>query len=217
MKVDNTTIANLRVNYQSEAFDLEHTDASPFIQFGKWFHEALESQVLEPNALTLATASLMGKPTARIVLLKGYNEQGFVFYTNYNSDKGKELAENPQASMVFLWLELHRQIRIEGRVEKVSEEESSKYFQSRPKGSQIGAYASPQSQVIPNREVLEQNVKNLNAQYVDVDVLPRPNHWGGYRVIPEVIEFWQGRPSRLHDRIRYSLTNGVWKRERLAP
>jgi pyridoxamine 5'-phosphate oxidase len=217
MKVDNATIASLRVNYQSEPFDMEHTDVSPIVQFGKWFHEAMASQVLEPNALTLATASLTGKPTARIVLLKGYNEQGFVFYTNYNSDKGKELASNPQATMVFLWLELHRQIRIEGKVEKITAEESTAYFQSRPKGSQIGAHASPQSQVIPNREILEENVKNLNAQYANVDILPRPEHWGGYRVIPEVVEFWQGRPSRLHDRIRYTLIDGAWKRERLAP
>jgi len=215
--VDNQTIASLREDYQSESLEISDVDASPFQQFGKWFHEALNAELPEPNAMTVATATPDGRPSARIVLLKGYDEAGFVFFTNYNSHKAQELAKNPQAALVFNWLELHRQIRIEGKVEKVSAEESTEYFQSRPKGSQIGAWASPQSSVISDRSILEKNVEQLQEKYEDAEVLPRPEHWGGFRVRPEVIEFWQGRSSRLHDRIQYTLQNGAWKIERLAP
>jgi len=215
--VDNQTIANLREDYQAATLDVSDVASSPFVQFGKWFQEALKSELPEPNAMTLATATPDGRPSARIVLLKGYDEQGFVFYTNYNSHKGRELEQNPQAAMVFNWLELQRQIRIEGRVEKVSPEESTEYFQSRPKGSQIGAWASPQSTIIPNRTVLENKVEELQEQYAEAERLPRPEHWGGFRIIPEVIEFWQGRSSRLHDRIQYTQAGGKWTIERLAP
>lgn len=218
MKVDNTLIQGLRQDYQAAAFDLTDADADPFVQFGKWFAEALDAQVLEPNAMTVATASPDGVPHARIVLLKGYDEAGFVFYTNYGSAKAQELDQNPRAALVFVWLELQRQVRIEGRVERVSAEESAAYFQSRPKSSQIGAYASPQSQPIASRQVLEDNVARLEAAYASAEALPLPDFWGGYRVIPSRIEFWQGRSSRLHDRITYThTTDGDWIRERLAP
>lgn len=218
MSIDNTVIENLRRDYSSAALDITDVASNPFEQFGKWFKEALSSEVLEPNAMTLSTADKNGKPSARIVLLKGFDKDGFVFYTNYGSAKAAELLENPQAALTFLWLELQRQVRIDGTVEKVSCQESEKYFQSRPKGSQIGAYASPQSQVIEDRTILEKNVEELTAKYQDVDVLPLPDNWGGYRVKPTLIEFWQGRPSRLHDRMVYQRQeNDNWKIERLAP
>lgn len=219
MKIDNTVIQNLRKDYQAAAFDLADAAPDPVVQFGKWFREALDAEVLEPNAMTLATASPDGVPHARIVLLKGVDESGFVFYTNYGSAKGRELEQNPRAALVFVWLELQRQVRIEGRVERVSAEESAAYFQSRPKGSQIGAYASPQSQPIASRQVLEDNVTRLTAEYAAADALPLPDFWGGYRVIPTQIEFWQGRSSRLHDRIVYTpdAAGEGWTRTRLAP
>ncbi len=215
--IDKQTLANLREDYQAATLDVHDVEGSPFKQFGKWFQEALKSELLEPNAMTVATATPDGRPSARIVLLKGYDERGFVFYTNYNSHKGRELEQNPQAALVFNWLELQRQIRIEGRVEKVSPETSTEYFQSRPKGSQIGAWASPQSSTIPNRNVLETKVEELQEQYAKAEQLPRPAHWGGFRIIPEVIEFWQGRSSRLHDRIQYIQADGKWTIKRLAP
>ena len=167
--------------------------------------------------MTLVTASSNGQPSARIVLLKEFDQRGFVFFTNYESRKGQELAENPQAALLFCWLELERQVRIEGRVERVSAEESLEYFQSRPKGSQIGAWASPQSRAIPGREVLEEKIQELTARYQNEEVLPLPPNWGGYRLRPQQVEFWQGRENRLHDRILYTHTGADWRLDRLAP
>jgi pyridoxamine 5'-phosphate oxidase len=218
MEMDNSIIANLRQDYSVAALDRKDVAGNPFLQFEKWFEEVMQSDVLEPNAMTLATVSKSGQPSARIVLLKAFDERGFVFYTNYHSMKGQEMAKNPKVALVFLWLELQRQVRIEGRVEKVSEEETLAYFRSRPRGSQIGAYASPQSQVIKDRTILEENVSRLNKEYENAEALPLPDFWGGYRVIPTKIEFWQGRSSRLHDRIVYKVTeDNNWKIERLAP
>lgn len=192
-------------------------EADAIEQFGKWWQDAINSSIEEINAFTLATATLEGKPSARIMLLKGYDKNGFVFFTNYTSNKGNELAHNPQVALVFFWKELERQVRIEGVVEKVSIEESDSYFFSRPEGSRIGAWASPQSTVIESREVIEQNLSKYQRQFAD-QAIPRPKHWGGYRVKPGNIEFWQGRPSRLHDRLQYILQKDEsWKIERLAP
>lgn len=192
-------------------------DADPFKQFQTWFNEAEAAQLLQPNAMILATATREGKPSARTVLLKGFDECGFVFYTNYESRKGEELAENPSAALVFYWAELERQVRIEGHVEKCSAAESDTYFGSRPFGSRLGAWASQQSQVISGREVLESRLEELMAEYANGDV-PRPPYWGGYRLSPMSLEFWQGRPNRLHDRLRYRLLpDGNWLIERLSP
>lgn len=211
------SLSELRRNYALESLSEADAAPEPFEQFQNWFAEALNSQLLEPNAMTLATATKTGQPSARTVLLKEMDAQGFVFYTNYESQKGQELADNPQAALLFTWLELERQVRIEGTVEKVSPATSEAYFQSRPTGSQIGAWASPQSRVIEGRNVLEERVKALQAQYKDATVLPLPPFWGGYRLLPQRIEFWQGRESRLHDRIRYTKTAEGWVKERLAP
>ena len=209
-------IAALRENYTKGSLDVEDASSSPIEQFQIWFDEAVSSQLLEPNALLLSTVSNQGKPSARIVLLKGL-DNGFKFYTNYLSRKGTEVTENPNACITFFWVELERQVRIEGLMEKVSAEESDEYFQSRPKGSQIGAWTSNQSMVIENREILEDREKYLITKFGD-NPIPRPPHWGGYRLVPTYIEFWQGRPSRLHDRIAYTmLENGDWKIERLSP
>jgi len=191
-------------------------DPDPIRQFRCWFEAATLSEIPEPNAMVLATASPDGRPSARIVLLRGYDEQGFVFFTNYDSRKGRELAANPHAALVFHWHDLERQVRVEGPVVQVSAEESDAYFQSRPAGSRLGAWASRQSEVIADREILEARVRALEIQYADGRI-PRPEHWGGYRVIPTVLEFWQGRPSRLHDRLRYTRSAGGWLIERLAP
>lgn len=218
MKTKNKTIQDLREDYKHGSLEIKDIDKNPFLQFDQWFQEALNSEVLEPNAMTLATCSAKGRPSARVVLLKGFDNQGFIFYTNYTSKKGKELNETPFAALVFNWLELQRQVRIEGRVEKLSEEASTTYFQRRPKGSQIGAWASPQSQVIVDRSILQNNVTNLQVKYAKNKVLPKPKHWGGYLIIPDRIEFWQGRSSRLHDRLNYFLDKkGTWQIERLAP
>jgi pyridoxamine 5'-phosphate oxidase len=212
-----STIADIRKDYMLRSLLEKDVDANAFRQFDKWWQEAIHSEIDEVNAMTLATASADGIPAARIVLLKGYDERGFVFFTNYDSFKGLQLAENPRACLVFFWKELERQIRITGLVEKVSEEESDIYFNSRPEGSRIGAWASPQSQVIESREWLEEREKTLAKDFTG-KTLKRPAHWGGYRVKPICIEFWQGRPSRLHDRIQYSLQgDNTWKIERLAP
>lgn len=210
-------IANLRKEYATQVLLEDEVAADAMAQFEKWWTEAVAAQIPEPNAMTLATASSDGMPSARIVLLKGYDKEGFVFYTNYKSFKAMQLEENPRACLVFFWGELERQIRITGLVMKSSESESNEYFSSRPEGSRIGALASPQSQVIESREWLDQNYQQLVKKLGGTDI-PRPDHWGGYVVKPVVIEFWQGRPSRLHDRIQYTLTDeGTWKIERLAP
>ena len=188
----------------------------PFAQFGHWWLEAVESKIDEVNAMTLATASADGFPSARIVLLKGYDRNGFVFFTNYHSQKGQEIAANPKACLLFFWKELERQVRIDGSIEKISAEESEVYFQSRPVGSRIGAWCSPQSTVIPDRSVLDKNVEFYSNKF-NAQIVPRPDHWGGYIVKPTAIEFWQGRTSRLHDRLRYTKVADNWKLERLAP
>lgn len=212
------SIADLRQNYTLAGLTKADLDSSPIQQFNLWFEQALAAGLVEPNAMTLATASPEGKPSARIVLLKGVSESGFVFYTNYESHKGQQLIANPYAALVFLWDKLERQIRIEGQVEKLSSDESAEYFHSRPKASQLGAWTSDQSRVIASREVLEQKLANLEAQYPDDATIPLPEHWGGFRVVPHRLEFWQGRPSRLHDRLVYDLqTDGTWSIQRLAP
>ncbi len=192
-------------------------DADAIAQFTRWFEHALIANVPEPNAMTVATATRAGVPSARIVLLKGFDARGFVFYTNYESRKGNELAENPVAALVFHWVELHRQVRITGAVEQVSREESDTYFQSRPRGSRLGAWTSEQSSVLPGRAPLEARLAALTAQFGAGDI-PLPPFWGGYRVIPDAVEFWQGRPSRLHDRLRYARQpDDTWRIERLSP
>lgn len=209
------SVADIRKKY--EKFELLETSVAdtPLEQFNLWFNEALQAQVPEPNAMTLATTTATGRPSARIVLLKGYDERGFVFFTNYKSRKGQELADNPYASLLFFWPALERQVRLEGRIEKVDAAESDEYFHSRPLGSRIGAWVSPQSQPITHAE-LEARAKAL-AESLGSDPA-RPEHWGGYRLKPDYIEFWQGRPSRLHDRLAYTLgADASWALQRLAP
>ncbi len=216
--MDSKKIAQLRKDYASAPLEREALHADPIEQFRHWFQEALQADLPEPNAMVLATVGLAGKPAARVVLLKGLTDQGFIFYTNYLSRKGLELAHTHAAALVFNWLELHRQVRVEGEVVKLSPEASTEYFQSRPKGSQIGAWASPQSRPVQDRAELESRVQAFEEEYAGHTVLPRPQHWGGYLVIPEMIEFWQGRPSRMHDRFQYLRTeDGGWKVDRLAP
>jgi pyridoxamine 5'-phosphate oxidase len=191
-------------------------DPDPVVQFGRWFDDARAADLVEPSAMTLATASADGVPSARMVLLRGVDQRGFVFYTNYESRKAAELAANPRAALVFWWGELQRQVRVEGPVQPTSQEESAAYFRTRAPGSRLSAWASPQSRVIPGREVLDQRVAELAARHPDGDV-PLPPFWGGYRLVPEVVELWQQRPNRLHDRLRYTRTPGGWRIERLAP
>ncbi len=211
------SIADIRKEYKQQFLSEQQIALDPFQQFDKWWKDAIASDIDEVNAMTLATSSNDGVPSARIVLLKGFDKRGFVFFTNYNSFKGRQLLDNPRACLVFFWKELERQVRVTGLVEKVSEKESDEYFNSRPEGSRIGAWASPQSEVIESREWLEENDKKLQQQFKN-KTIQRPPHWGGYRVKPINIEFWQGRPNRLHDRINYALQeNGSWLIERLAP
>ncbi|MDO7689538.1 MAG: pyridoxamine 5'-phosphate oxidase [Pirellulales bacterium] len=207
-----------RKSYERAALDEHGIDRDPFQQFTIWYDEAVAAGLPEPEAMTLSTATLEGQPSARIVLLRGYDERGFCFFSNYSSQKGQELAANPYAAVTFHWVELERQVRIAGRVEKVTEAESDAYFQSRPSQSRIGAWSSPQSNVISSRDALEELFKKYQEQYLDETAIPRPEHWGGYRVIPERIEFWQGRPNRLHDRLRFiRIDQGPWTLQRLAP
>ncbi len=209
-------IADIRRDYKLQSLNETDVATNPIDQFTSWWDEAIASNIDEVNAMILATATPSGKPSARIVLLKGYNENGFTFFTNYNSHKGKEIEANPYASLVFFWKELERQIRIEGFIEKTSAAESDAYFNSRPIGSKIGAWSSPQSSVISNRRILEENEQTYKATFGNN--VTRPPHWGGYILKPNLIEFWQGRSSRLHDRLQYTLQhNGSWLIERLAP
>jgi pyridoxamine 5'-phosphate oxidase len=208
-------IADLRKSYERAELDEAASLADPIAQFGLWLQQAIDGQLPEPNAMTLATAGATGRPSSRIVLIKGFDARGIVWYTNYESRKGRELAANPYASLQFHWVEMERVVRIEGRVEKASAEESDAYYASRPLDSRIGAWASPQSEVISSRAVLVANAARFGAQFMLQP--PRPPHWGGYRLVPDTFEFWQGRRSRLHDRLRYRLDAGAWRRERLAP
>ncbi|GCL43212.1 pyridoxamine 5'-phosphate oxidase [Dolichospermum planctonicum] len=211
------SIADLRKDYTLEDLNEEEIDPNPFIQFKIWFNQSVAAQLPEPNAMTLATCTPDGKPSARMVLLKDIDERGFVLFTNYNSQKGQEISVNPHAALVFWWAELERQVRIVGTVEKISSAQSDSYFEVRPPFSRLGAWASNQSEVISSRNVLETQLIEFQRQYQNQEV-PRPPHWGGFRVIPQEIEFWQGRSSRLHDRLRYTLVdNGNWKIERLSP
>ncbi len=209
------SIAQLRKNYTFGQLSETEVPHQPLPLFQLWFDQAIKAECPEPNSMTLATADKAGNPSARIVLLKGADENGFTFFTNYESQKGKDLAIRPQAALLFHWHELERQVRIQGTVERVSPEESDQYFHSRPPASRIGAWASPQSAAIPNREFLEEAEKRFTSEFGDAP--PRPEHWGGYRLRPTEIEFWQGRPSRLHDRIHYKLNGSHWKINRLAP
>ena len=209
-------IADLRKSYEKAELSESASHADPLKQFDQWLTEAIHSEVPEPNAMTVATVGADLRPTTRVVLIKGYDERGIVWYTNYHSQKGRQLAGNPYAALQFHWVELERVVRIEGRVEKVSEAESDTYFHSRPLDSRIGAWASPQSEVIESRTVLVTNAAKYGAQFLLHP--PRPPHWGGYRLKPDTWQFWQGRKSRLHDRLRYTLQgDGGWLRERLAP
>ncbi|MFL5760107.1 MAG: pyridoxamine 5'-phosphate oxidase [Thermomicrobiales bacterium] len=209
-------ISDLRQDYRLHGLHEEEVDPDPFKQFAIWFEQARKAEGIEPNAMTVATASAEGVPSARIVLLKGFDEQGFVFYTNYESAKGNELAANPRAALLFYWPHVERQVRISGSVTMISREESERYFHSRPLGSQIGAAASHQSEILTDRAALEAEFARLEREYAGSNV-PLPDFWGGYRVAPEWIEFWQGRPSRLHDRLRYIREGGDWRVVRLSP
>ena len=206
----------MRREYIREALAEADVDADPVVQFGRWFEQATHAGLLEPHAMTLATATADGRPSARMVLLRGFDERGFCFYSNYESRKAAELAANPRAALVFWWDKLERQVRIEGTVERTSRAESEAYFTSRPPGSQLSAAASPQSRVVPDRTVLERRVAELATAVPDGHV-PLPDFWGGYRLAHEVVEFWQGRPNRLHDRLRYRRVGDAWRIERLAP
>ena len=209
------SLADMRKNYQQAELLESNAAKHPSQQFTTWLNQALEAEIPEPNAMTLATVSSSLRPSTRVVLIKGYDEQGIVWFTNYDSRKGRELAGNPFAALQFHWVELERVVRIEGRVEKISEADSDTYYHSRPLASRIGAWASPQSQSIASREWLQHELKNFADKFQQEP--PRPPHWGGYRLVPDTWEFWQGGGARLHDRLQYSLTNGQWQMQRLAP
>lgn len=216
-KLRGMNLQELRRNYASRSLDLPDLNASPFAQFDLWMREAIETQVLEPNAMSLATADATGRPNLRTVLLKGFDERGFVFYTNYESAKARDLASNPRVALMFPWLPLERQVVVTGMADKIGAAESLKYFLSRPRDSQIGAWASRQSSVITTRALLEQKFAEMKAKFAQGEI-PLPTNWGGYRVVPETFEFWQGRPNRLHDRFMYRRqADGKWTVERLMP
>ena len=208
--------ANLRKEYTRAGLSRSDVDPDPIVQFHEWFEETLAADLHEPNAMILATATQDGRPSARTVLLKGYDQRGFVFYTNYEGRKARELEANPACALLFYWGELERQVRVEGHANRLPDEESDAYFASRPRGSRLGAWASQQSRPVEHRSVLEERIRALEAEYESREV-PRPPFWGGYRVYPEVVEFWQGRQNRLHDRLVYHRTRGGWKMERLQP
>ena len=211
------TIAEIRREYSKASLDVSTISNDPVKQFEKWFKDALEAEVLEPNAMNLATINSSNRPASRIVLLKGIEENKFLFYTNYQSLKGRELDGNPACALTFFWPELERQIRIEGVAERIDAKRSELYFQSRPRGSQIGAWTSPQSSIIENRRILEERVKQMEKKFEGLEKLPKPNQWGGYQVTANMIEFWQGRASRLHDRIQFTKIDNRWDIHRLAP
>ncbi len=209
-------LGHLREQYQSEGLDRLDADPDPIEQFRRWFAEVEASGLWEPNAMVVSTVDGSGWPAARIVLLKALDERGFVFFTNYDSDKGRDLAAEPRTSLTFFWTELRRQVRVRGVARRLGDAENDAYFATRPRGSQLGAWASPQSQIVPGRDAFEARFAELDARYGDA-VIPRPPHWGGFAIEPERIEFWQGRENRLHDRLRYERTDGSWVTVRLAP
>lgn len=211
------SLSELRKEYSKETLEVSSVGKDPIHQFEKWFDEALRAEVLEPNAMTLSTVTESGRPSARVVLLKGIEHGKFLFFTNHQSRKGKELENNPACALTFFWPELERQIRIEGITNRVDSAYAEKYFQSRPRGSQIGAWASPQSSVISDRSLIEERVKEMEVKFKDLELIPKPHQWGGYAVEPFEIEFWQGRPSRLHDRIVFYKSEQGWSIRRLAP
>lgn len=212
----NVDVASLSKEYVLKSLGEGDVQKSPFEQFAQWFNEAIEVGLPEPNAMTLATSTFEGKPSARMVLLKHYDTNGFAFFTNYESRKAKNILQNPYAAVVFYWAQLERQVRIEGQIHKVSHEESDRYFKTRPEGSKLGAWASPQSSVIPNRKYLEKLMTDFEEEFKKSEI-KRPENWGGYVLVPSLFEFWQGRKNRLHDRIQYTLINQEWKIDRLAP
>lgn len=209
-------LRDIRTQYDRTGLTESEAGDDPFSLFRRWFDDVLAANLPDPNAFTLATCTPAGRPGARIVLLKGLDERGFTFFTNYNSRKGREIAANPHVALCFYWHSLERQVRVEGTIEMVSGSESDEYYAVRPLGSRLGAWASPQSEIVPDRETLAREMSDLEARFAGTEP-PRPSHWGGYRVTPEVIEFWQGRPNRLHDRIRFTRTPTGWSRDRLAP
>lgn len=211
-----TNIANIRKEYTMNVFDEASVLPDPILQFEEWLQDAIKAKIPEPNAMTLATSSFDGKPSARVLLLKAIGEQGFSFFTNYESRKAKNLLQNPYGALVFYWAELERQVRIEGKIVRATDKESDIYFRTRPEGSKIGAWASPQSHVIPSRRYLEDLMEDFKEEF-NGKTIKRPPNWGGYNLEPTLIEFWQGRKNRLHDRIQYRFENGVWVIERLAP
>jgi len=211
------SISDIRTEYTKSFLDISTVDKDPVVQFSKWFDEAVASEALEPNAMSLATISEQGTPSSRIILLKGIEHGQFLFYTNYQSQKGKELTANPACAILFFWPELERQVRIEGVASRIEPEASEKYFQSRPRSSQVGAWASPQSALIKDRQILESFAGQIEKRFEGKKVLPKPKQWGGYAITPLEMEFWQGRPSRLHDRILYTKVDDEWKINRLAP